>query len=84
MGRNDRGEDWTIVSTQNIKLEVVTTFPEIPQVVPWLGPSPDTSQGEHSLNQKMRMVKPFNVPKSDRGEMCVDVELGTAGTKWKR
>ncbi|EIW59390.1 uncharacterized protein TRAVEDRAFT_46699 [Trametes versicolor FP-101664 SS1] len=84
VGRNDRGEDWTIVSTQNMKLEVVTTFPEIPQVVPWLGPSPDTSQGEHSLDQKMRMVKPFNVPESDRGEMCVDVELGTAGTKWKR
>lgn len=84
MGRNDRGEDWTIVSTRNINLEVVTTFPEVPHVVPWLGSLQDTAQGEQSLDQKMRMARPFNVPESDRSEMCVDVELGTGGTKWKR
>ncbi len=84
MGRNGREDDWIVVSTWNINLEVVTTLPAVPHVVPWLGSPPDASQGENILDQKMKMARPFNVLDSDRGEMCVDVELGTGGTKWRR
>ncbi|KAL1950399.1 hypothetical protein VTO73DRAFT_5523 [Trametes versicolor] len=62
----------------------VKTFPMGPHVVPWQGSPPDAAQEEPSLDQKMRLARPFNVLDSDRDETCVDVELGADRTKWKR
>lgn len=88
VGRNDCEDDWTVVSTKRISLEVISvtvkTFPMGPHVVPWQGSPPDAAQEEPSLDQKMRLAKPFNVLDSDRDETCVDVELGADRTKWKR